>query len=370
MDEAFGIAELRLFLKLMSQITSVSEIEPLPDIDFNISCGNSLVGFATEDDVRAAFATELAFHGSIDDLMRKATSAGEHYARYREYQVTNDARFLTEKRAMGDLLAEIDGDLNKTLASEYGVSIGRTDRLSAWVATHQPFHWFVHFFAVHQAGGFDVIIGNPPYVEYRKVEDHYKVLPGKYQSDGVKNLYAYCMERACSLIAPHGWFGMIVPSAVLGLKESRALRDVLLPRFKANVCSTYAIRPSKLFDVDQRLCIYLGSVSNPGRDEIATSTFTHWLAEERPFLFQTLTIERSLIYPTLNRIAQVGSQDALSVLTKLIAHGQKTVGTSTTRLNPKSILFYHRSPRYWIRAHDTEPYFKSETSERLVHHIR
>ena len=111
-------------------------------------------------------------------------------------------------------------------------------------------------------------------------------------------------------------------------------------------------------------------MTEASRDEIATSTFNHWSTEERPFLFQTLALERSFRYPTLNRIAQVGSQEALSVLTKLIAHGQKTVGTSTSRLNPKTILFYHRSPRYWIRAQDTEPYFKSDTRARSIHHIR
>jgi len=48
MAEAVEICKLRLFLKLVSQVESVRQLEPLPDIDFNIRCGNTLVGYATE----------------------------------------------------------------------------------------------------------------------------------------------------------------------------------------------------------------------------------------------------------------------------------------------------------------------------------
>jgi hypothetical protein len=49
MEEAVEICKLRLFLKLVAQVGSYDQIEPLPDIDFNIRAGNTLVGFATND---------------------------------------------------------------------------------------------------------------------------------------------------------------------------------------------------------------------------------------------------------------------------------------------------------------------------------
>jgi hypothetical protein len=48
MAEAVEICKLRLFLKLVSQVDGGRELEPLPDIDFNIRAGNTLVGYATE----------------------------------------------------------------------------------------------------------------------------------------------------------------------------------------------------------------------------------------------------------------------------------------------------------------------------------
>ena len=51
MEEAVEICKLRLFLKLAAQLEPGQEIEPLPDIDFNIRAGNTLVGYATRDEV-------------------------------------------------------------------------------------------------------------------------------------------------------------------------------------------------------------------------------------------------------------------------------------------------------------------------------
>ena len=54
MEEAVEICKLRLFLKLVAQLESYDQIEPLPDIDFNVRAGNTLVGFTSLDAVRDA----------------------------------------------------------------------------------------------------------------------------------------------------------------------------------------------------------------------------------------------------------------------------------------------------------------------------
>ncbi len=46
MEEAVEICKLRLFLKLVAQVETPARLEPLPDIDFNIRAGNTLVGYA------------------------------------------------------------------------------------------------------------------------------------------------------------------------------------------------------------------------------------------------------------------------------------------------------------------------------------
>ena len=50
MEEATEIAKLRLFLALVSSAHDVDELEPLPNIDFNIMAGNSLIGLIRVDE--------------------------------------------------------------------------------------------------------------------------------------------------------------------------------------------------------------------------------------------------------------------------------------------------------------------------------
>jgi len=163
---------------------------------------------------------------------------------------------------------------------------------------------------------------------------------------------------------------MIIPAGLLGLDEAVDLREILLQRFDTNWFSTFAIRPSKLFDgVDQRLCIHLAS---PHRTSIRISTtrYHHWYGEERSALFSLLQYHVSEIYPTLNRIPQIGSREAAGVLTRLRAVQATPLKTYYASHQVGFLMHYHRSPRYWIRGMDFEQYFKSDTRTRSVHHFR
>ena len=54
MEEAVEICKLRLFLKLVAQVDNVKHLEPLPDVDFNIRAGNTLVGFVSLAEIHRA----------------------------------------------------------------------------------------------------------------------------------------------------------------------------------------------------------------------------------------------------------------------------------------------------------------------------
>lgn len=82
---------------------------------------------------------------------------------------------------------------------------------------------------IMRAGGFDAVIGNPPYgATFSDREAEY------FQSrfnifGGVKDVYAFFMERSLSLLIKEGIHSFIVPSAWLGGPEYRRLRELLLP---------------------------------------------------------------------------------------------------------------------------------------------
>ena len=62
MRDAPEIAKLRLFLKLAAQIDDVKHLEPLPDLDFNIKCGNLLVGIADAEDAKERLFSQRLDH--------------------------------------------------------------------------------------------------------------------------------------------------------------------------------------------------------------------------------------------------------------------------------------------------------------------
>jgi hypothetical protein len=378
MDEAVEICKLRLFLKLVAQVERVENIEPLPDIDFNIRAGNTLVGFATLNDVREAIThTEktqgkFQFDDTLQSIEEKAQDVDRLSALFRQQQTAIGGEVTpADKQELRTRLKALDGELNRYLGREYGIDPKKKDAYATWLMSHKPFHWFIEFYGIMKSGGFDAIIGNPPYVEYRKVSDVYKLQRDQYRSEKADNLYAFCMERSGTLLLEAGWFGMIVPAGVLGLDETCSLRRVLLDRLLASFCSTYAIRPCKLFDaVDQRLCIYLAKGGRNTNSHILTSRYNHWNAEERSNLFALQRYAPSFLHSRLGRIPQVGSPDAAAVLSKLEATGSRTISSYFSTNRSGNLMHYHRSPRYWIRAMDFDQYFKSPTRTRSIHHFR
>lgn len=376
MEEACEICKLRLFLKMVAQVEegAIEKIEPLPDIDFNIRAGNTLVGFTSMAAIEKAAPTFLANVGFVDSIRTRAQEAAAEFAAFRAMQTAkaSDHKPLMEaKKRVRAALGSLHEELDRYLASEYEIDPEKPRVFASWRATHQPFHWLVDFYAIMASGGFNVIVGNPPYVEYRKVRSTYGVLQNEYRSMECKNLYGLCMERSATLLAHRGYFGMIVPSGVLGLDDAKGLRRVMLDRYGTNWLSTYAIRPSKLFEgVDQRLCITLCGPRDSSVPAIWTSKYHHWNSDEREHLFATLRYARSRVWESLDRIVQIGDAVASEIVDHLEALKSQTASSYYAGSGLPTIGHYHRSPRYWIRAMDFEPAFRSATRDRSVHHFR
>ena len=75
MEEAVEICKLRLFLKLVAQVERKEDIEPLPDIDFNVRSGNMLVGFASLGEVKEALGGDLIKQQSLPQIEGRAKAA-------------------------------------------------------------------------------------------------------------------------------------------------------------------------------------------------------------------------------------------------------------------------------------------------------
>ena len=122
----------------------------------------------------------------------------------------------------------------------------------------RPFNWTdkeLGFGDILKAGGFDAVIGNPPWgaeltdAEKIYLDKHYKLGVGKYET------YIYFLERAQGLLKQGGHLGFIVPSFWISRSQTEALRESLLTEVVPKSC---IILPETVFEgVKMDSCILL-----------------------------------------------------------------------------------------------------------------
>ena len=363
MEEAVEICKLRLFLKLVAQLETYEQIEPLPDIDFNVRPGNTLVGFTSMEEVEKTLEGDLMRKQSLPQIREGAEIAAHAFGEFQAMQRTtslNADQFAAAKATLRQRLDDLRTTLDSYLAADYGIQTSRVDKYRKWRASHQPFHWLVEFYAIVSRGGFDVVMGNPPYVEYRHVSE-YSIQ--RYRTAPCGNLYAFVVERAAMLVARRGRTGMIVPHSATCTDRMESFIAMLDRSGGATWTSSYDIRPAKLFvGVEQRLMIYLTGAASDGTVTFS-SRYHRWTEPTRPVLLDQLAFTHAKA-SVPNSISKIGTDIEANILHKLERHPPLEHSLRITTSG--NLIYYHNAPRYWVRATNFEPYFWNERDGRKI----
>jgi len=200
MEEAVEIAKLRLFLALVAAANTVDDLEPLPNIDFNILSGNSLIGLMRVDEKefekRQTDTSGIKYRQKKllksyqqGSLLKQISNKTYHQVLAEKNRLIYNYRHTTgyaeDLRALRDNITQHEKEaiatLNALLLSEFGQlkikyeqavwddkkhdagkpikrALGTTD-----IEALKPFHWgFVFDEILNKKGGFDAIITNPP----------------------------------------------------------------------------------------------------------------------------------------------------------------------------------------------------------------
>ena len=349
--EAAEIAKLRLFLKLIAQLDDISQVEPLPDLDFNIRYGNLLVGIADPEDANRRFGENQLAFANLNDAQVAAELAASAYTEFIEEQAT-DTGGQADPVAKAKLQTKIDkaADLADTILHE-----ARNEQISleTWKQSHQPFHWFAEFPAVWLQKGFDVVIGNPPYINIRgNRKNDFDYTWRGYITRNCPDLYAVCMERASSLLNDQGRFAMIVMHSIYFGRDYSKLRQHLSDKFRALWISAFSRQPAGLFSPSAavRNAIVIGSTNCSDLPFIRLTTgLQRWAALFRPTLFERFIYIPSsrLIDISLNKWGMFGDPLITPGLETLHEKGKRIADSWTQSGSPlgfKGTALYQLSP--------------------------
>jgi hypothetical protein len=132
---------------------------------------------------------------------------------------------------------------------------------------------------------YNIIIGNPPYVEYGKLE----VVPPKR----LGNAYANVVFNSLEQLSKDGVMGYIIPLSFVSTPRMSDLRKEIIGRSKKMIVVNFADRPDCLFtQVYQKLTILI-AVKGRSMCKTYSSNYYYWYKSERTKLF-----DECAVYPT------------------------------------------------------------------------
>lgn len=218
---AVDIARLRFWLSL---IVDEETPQALPNLDFKIMQGNSLleqykgVDLSTMTEKKADNTGMLTFFDDMIDVYRKELR--DMLSQYFD---------CTDHKEKENLRVYIIDNVKQQLREQHiNVDFGDLD-LSG---NDQFFLWHTWFYDVFSKGGFDIVIGNPPYVA--RLNDEYKESLGNIYPEAKKkifDLFNFFMVFSLRILSPDsGCSTMIVPPTWLNNKNSNKLRKAMAIR--------------------------------------------------------------------------------------------------------------------------------------------
>jgi N-6 DNA Methylase len=280
--------------------------------------------------------------------------------------IMREATEVCEMRLVLGLLAHIDREEDGRMVSDLRCNIRVGDALVE----------DMHFGTKHS--GFDVIIGNPPYIECSKVRHNYTI-PG-YETWKRGNLYAMVLERSLALCRPElSYLGLIVPLSICGSERFGQLRTMLSTTTTSLWLANFEIFPSRLFEgAFQRLSILIAKHGSDTASTVYVTRTQRWYTTERPHLLPLITYTATQctikpgVFPKLASSLQetilrkvVERADGVNIATVLCPH--RTAGQHK---GCPYFVYYQEATNYWMKATCRVPFFKKNGIRMVPTHGR
>ena len=232
---AVEIARLRVWLSMIVERESIGQVEPLPNLDFKFVCADSLVPLANEDvsgtdQVRGMTIADVSLKkGILDQGAFDLADESELLEQLKKIRSRYFAATDSERKSeLMHQFEEISNQLGGGVSSSRGRQIADFHPHSSTISEtgHAPFFDPDFMFGTD---AFDVIIGNPPYVQLQKMKNQrvaYESLG--YQSyNKTGDLYELFYERGLELLSKYGVLNYITSNKWMRNRYGKELREYL-----------------------------------------------------------------------------------------------------------------------------------------------
>lgn len=355
MDWAVKIAELRLWLSLIIESDLKREqlqLEPLlPNLDFKIRQGDSLIQYVEDYDISDLFINmknfELSTKNRLNNLIEKKLDFYENPEKYKYFEIENEKfsifsdildikiielqqqkenfkKNINNKHKQNEMFNDFDQteinyfdeNENKSKKEKNEMidrKIKKLKDLKNQIITKKElsFLWQLDFpevFYRKENSGFDIVIGNPPYVRQEEIEPPL-LQKNKFSDDEWKNqkiiykqrlqslvekiyskefvpksradLYVYFYFKSLSLLNKDGIFCFITSNSWLDVDFGAKLQEFLLRRTKIiGIYDNQAVRSFKQADINTIIIF----TTAPSKDEKSNlSHFAKFVVFKKPF---------------------------------------------------------------------------------------
>lgn len=340
---AVDIARLRFWLAMVveDKTDDITEVAPLPNLQFKIMQGNSLV----------------EKYGGIDlsTLLGKSTGEFQYIYDDEAFQTLLEGKlkeyYNTPYHSLRDDLAKEIDELISSRLIKLNENLSIDDIKPS--ENDKFFMWHTWFSDVFKDGGFDIVIGNPPYGAKLSESDktllksiYYTTKTIKGVQKGSMDTYTMFIELSYKLLKKGGAFAMIVPISLTSSDSLSGIHRILMLRCDDVRISSYAVRPQPVFKnavVNTSILLFRKTGEN-----CTSLQATKMYRKGREFKLQYLVDHLQYIdvqgYTMFGRIPKVSLPIEISILKKLKAH--KPLGL-LQRSSGKPIYYRFAGGRYF-----------------------